>query len=152
MVTGGDVTGPSPGVQDVTQVSCAIKNTQNPRVQFPVGTQSLEMIILSTSQAGLRITSRRRHYKSVQSGRPAFCNTFLHSYREPSPSGSRAPSGAVIFSRVSVNTYASTYARDLRQTLTPGPGPRKPEAKRARPQDRVTEKKKRHTPPQPHAH
>ena len=38
----------------VTPVSCAIKNTQNPRVQFPVGTQSLEMIILSTSQAGLR--------------------------------------------------------------------------------------------------
>ena len=40
----------------------AEKITERSRVQFPVGTQSLEMIILSTSQAGLRraaVTTKR---------------------------------------------------------------------------------------------
>ena len=38
------------------------KITERSRVQFPVGTQSMEMIILSTSQAGLRraaVTTKR---------------------------------------------------------------------------------------------
>ena len=40
--------------QDAAQVFLWIKNTQNPRVRFPVGTQKFGEGILSTSQAGLR--------------------------------------------------------------------------------------------------
>ena len=56
--------------QDAAQVFLWIKNTQNPRVRFPVGTQKFGEGILSTSQAGLRRAAPSNAL--AKGGRPAF--------------------------------------------------------------------------------
>ena len=63
--------------QDAAQVFLWIKNTQNPRVRFPVGTQKFGECILSTSQAGLRRrarVSRRTDHPSYRESGPLGCN------------------------------------------------------------------------------
>ena len=61
--------------QDIVRVFLWIKNTQNHRVRFPVGTQKFGECTLSTSQAGLR----RRARVSRRTDQP--------SYRDKGPTG-----------------------------------------------------------------